>query len=151
MKKTFLKLANNIIFGKTFEKVRKRIDIESICNKVFLTKRISKTTYVKNFPISDNLILIQWKHKSLVIDWSLYLGFLILEWNKVLINNFKNSCILEKYGKDPQLLFSDRGSLFYVITRTYILKGFREKKGLYFIDYENSSKNWNILIKLMKK
>ena len=128
MKKTFLKLANNILFGKTFEKVRKRIDIESICNKVFLTKWISKTTYVKNFPISDNLILIQWKHKSLVIDWSLYLGFLILEWNKVLINNFKNSCILEKYDKDPQLLFTDRDSLFYVITRIYILKTFREKK-----------------------
>lgn len=68
------------------------------------------------------------KKKSLVIDWFLYLRFLILEWNKVLINNFKNSCILEKYDKDPQLLFTDRDSLFYVITRIYILKTFREKK-----------------------
>ena len=59
LKKAFLKSANNVPFGKTFEKVRKRIDIELIYNKVILTKRISKPTYVKNFAISDNLILIQ--------------------------------------------------------------------------------------------
>ena len=83
---------------------------------------------MRNFALSYNLILIQWRNKILVIDWSVYLEFSVLESIKVLIYNSDNNYKSKKYRKDSQVLVTDTNRLFYEITRACIAKDVLGKK-----------------------
>lgn len=119
--KDFFKLANNSVFGKTMENVRRRCNIQlindhKVVDEYRLDKKLSDPR-IKDFTIyNDWLVAVEKIKKEVVIDKPIYLGFSILDLSKVLMYDFHYNYMLKKYGhENVKLLFTDTDSLCYHI------------------------------------
>ena len=118
--KDFFKLANNSVFGKTMENVRKRCNIklvkEDTNSKKSLEKRLSDMRITNITILNEDLCAVHKVKTSVTLDKPSYVGMCILDLSKVLMYNFHYNHMLPKYGVDMlQLLFTDTDSLCYHI------------------------------------
>ena len=80
--KKFFKLMNNSVYGKTIEKLRKRIKIRVVKNIQDFIKYTSRPTCVNWKVFGNNLAAIHEKKKSLTLNRPIYVGFTVLETSK---------------------------------------------------------------------
>ena len=86
--KNFFKLMNNAIFGKMIENVRKRRDIKLVVTEEPRKKLISEPNYVSCKAFSDNLMAIEMRKTTVLMDKPIMVGQAILDKNKVLMYEF---------------------------------------------------------------
>ena len=138
LKKIFLKLMNNSVFGKTMENLRKRISFKLVNNAKDYVKYISKPSFDSQKIVSKNFVSIHELKPVLTLNKPIYVGFSILDLSKLLIYEF------HKYIKsklDGSLLFTDADSLVYEIKREDVYEDFYKDKYLFvFSDYSLNSK-----------
>src|SRR3989454_192059 len=109
--KSFFKLMNNSVFGKTMENVRKRKNFRLICDENKLEKYISKPTFRSGVIFNENLVGVHYVQETLKLNKSIYVGFSILDISKTLMYDFHYNFIKNKYGDRARLLFTDTDSL----------------------------------------
>ena len=113
LKRIFLKLMNNSTFGKTMENLRKRVNVRLASNAGDYKKYVSKPSFVSQKIISKNFVVIHGIKSVLALDKPIYVGFSILDLNKLLTYEFHYKYIKRKFS--PYLLFTDTNSLVYEI------------------------------------
>jgi hypothetical protein len=113
--KDFFKLANNSVFGKTMENIRKRVDVRLVNGRKRAEKLVAKPNYKSLTIFDENLIAVHMKRTKLVFDKPVYVGMSILDLSKTLMYDFHYGFIKEKYGDSAKLLFTDTDSLMYEI------------------------------------
>ena len=113
--KDFFKLMNNLVFGKTMENIRNRVDIKLVNNKRQAEKLSAKPNFKHCNIFSENLISIHMKKTKLTFNKPVYLGMCILDLSKTLMYEFHYNYIKKKYGDKAKLLFTDTDSLMYEI------------------------------------
>ena len=74
---------------------------------------------------------------TLTLNKLAYIGMCILNLNKVLMWKFHYDYIKNKYGYNSRLLFTDTGSLMYVIKTEDVYGGFSKDKEMF--DFSNYS------------
>ena len=74
---------NNMVFGKTMECLRGRIDLELVTNPTRAKKLIAKPTTQHWDIITGNLVAIKKQKPNVFIDRPIYLGFCILDLSKL--------------------------------------------------------------------
>lgn len=133
------KLANNAVFGKTMENVRKRtnLDLVSKADK-FLMKKLSSPRIQHVTIFNEDLMCIQMRKSSVTINKPIYVGMCILDLSKTLMYDFHYNTMLQMYGHENcNLLFTDTDSLCYHITTTDLYGGLAEIKGQFdFSEYD---------------
>ena len=112
--KDFFKLANNAVFGKTMDNLRKRSNIQLVTDPEKMPRLTARPTYVSHKIFHKNLVAVHCKKTKLVLNKPSYVGMVILELSKTLMYDFHYNYILKKYP-DAQLLFTDTDSLTYHI------------------------------------
>ena len=133
--KDFYKLMNNSAFGKTNENLRNRINVEIITDRKTALKRVAKPSFERSQIIRDDLVIIQNKVTSLLLDKPLYVGFTVLELSKLLMYEFHYEKMLQRYSK-INLCFTDTDSLLYEVFTDDIYKDMLENVNDYdFSDY----------------
>ena len=138
--KDFFKLMNNLVFGKTMENVRKRVDVKLITDEKKLLKMASKPTYVSSKIFNENLVAVHKIKESLTLNRPAYVGMCILDLSKTLMYDFHYNYIKEKYGDKAKLLFTDTDSLTYEIEAEDVYQDFWNNKDLFDnSDYPESS------------
>ena len=138
--KDFFKLMNNSVFGKTIENLRKRSNIKLETDPEHLIKLTKKPTYVSSKIFDENLVGIQMKNISLLLNKPSYVGFSILELSKTLMYNFHYNYIRKKYP-EAKLLFTDTDSLVYHIKTEDVYEDLFADRHLFDnSDYPKSSK-----------
>ena len=115
--KDFFKLMNNSTFGKTMEKLRKRINVKLVNNAEDYKKYVSKPCFVSQKIFSKNFVAIHEIKPVLTRDKSIYVGLSILDLSKLLMYEFHYKYIKSKYN--AKLLFTDTDSLIYEIEDFY--------------------------------
>ena len=127
--KTFFKLMNNSVFGKTMENLRKRCNVELVTDEKRLFKLTSKPTYISHKIFDENLVGVNTKKERL--NW---INLLMLIF--ITIISEKNTLIV------MQLLFTDTDSRFYHIkTEGDVYEDFYQDRRLFDnSDYPKSSK-----------
>ena len=98
---------NNMLFGKTTESLRKRINLELVTNPTRAKKLIAKPTTLHWDIISEKII----------VSRPIYLGFCILELSKITMYKLHYEEIMGKYGSRPKLAYTDTDSFIYHIKR----------------------------------
>ena len=70
---------NNMVFVKTMESLRKRMDLELVTNPTHVKKLIAKPNTFHWDIISENVVSVTKQKPKIIVDRPIYLGFCILE------------------------------------------------------------------------
>ena len=142
--KNFFKLMINIVFGKTIENLRKRINVRLINNTKDYVNCVSQPTIVSQKIFSKNFFAIHKIKSVLVLNKPIYVGFSILELSKLLIYNFHYQYFKNKFN--ARLLFTDTDSLVYEIRGKNDMyeKIYSDRDLLDFSDYLKNSKFYDV-------
>ena len=93
LKKTFFKLINNAVFGKTMKNVRKHSDKKLVTTKRRRNYLVSEPNCHKIKFFTEYLFAIEMKKKTkkkteILINEPIYLGFSVLDLSKTLMYEF---------------------------------------------------------------
>ena len=84
----FFKLMNNSVFGKTMEKLRKRVDVKLVTTDKKLDKLTSKPTYISSKIFNENLMAVHKIKEALTLNRLAYVGMCILDLSTTLMYDF---------------------------------------------------------------
>ena len=122
--KSFFKLMNNSVFGKTMENVGNHRDIKLVTSDKRRKQLDSEPNYHSHKIFSEHLMAIEKKNIKLKIAKPLYLGMPILHISKTLMYEFWYDYINPKYGGRAKLLYTDTDSFIINIKTEDFLKIF---------------------------
>ena len=111
--KDFFKLMVNAFFGKSMENVRKHRNVDMVGDTTKLKKLLAKQQLEQFVIVNDDLVLVERNRSKVTLNKPIYIGFSVLDLSKTLIFDFHYNVMLERYGTDARLLFSDTDSLCY--------------------------------------
>ena len=137
LKKNFLKLIINSVYGKTMGNLRKLINVRFVNNKKDFLKYTSRPTYVTHKLFNKDYAAIHETKQVLVLNKPIYVGFTVLDLSKWLMYDFH--CNFIKKNFSAELLFTDTDSLTYKIKSENIYKEFYKWKDLF--DFSNYAKD----------
>ena len=86
--KDFFKLANNSVFGKTMENIRKHKDIKLVTNKKAFLRNVMKPNFKSGVLFDENLMGCEMGKTKVVMNKPVYLGQAILDLNKIVMYEF---------------------------------------------------------------
>ena len=111
--KSFSKLMNNAVYGKTMENMRKRVKARTVKNQKDFIKYTSKPTCVSWNIYDKKLVAICEKKICLTLKRPIKVGFVVLEVSEWEMYNFHHNFMIKKFS--TKLLFTDTDSLSYEI------------------------------------
>jgi hypothetical protein len=129
--KDLFKLMNNSVFGKTMENVRKRKNVQLVCDPKKLKKIISKPQLDSFKIINENTVLVNRVKSVVTLNKPCYAGFTVLDSSKRLMFEFHYNVILKRYGSSATLLFTDTDSLTYLIRTSDVYADMYADRDLY--------------------
>lgn len=113
--KAAFKLYINSIFGRTIMNLRKRIDIK-LCTDAKKAKNfIAKPNFDGFKIVNEDLTMIKMNKNHIKWTAPSYVGQSILELSKLHMYDFHYNVVMQKYGTNAKLLFTDTDSLCYHI------------------------------------
>ena len=147
LKKIFLKLIINSVYGKTMENLRKRINMRLLNNAEYFLKCTSRPTYITCKIFSGNFAAIHEIKPVLMLNKPIYVGFTVLELSKWMMYDFHYNFIKKNFN--AELLFTDTDSLTYEIKSENVYEEFFKWKDLF--DFSNYSKDSKFFDETNKK
>ena len=108
--KDHYKLLNNSFYGKTMEKVRNNRDIRLANTENKRSKLASEPNYHGTKYVSDDLLIMEMKQREVYMNKPLYLGQAILDYNKMLMYQFRNDFLQPTYKDKIELCYMDTDS-----------------------------------------
>jgi hypothetical protein len=116
--KDFYKLMNNAVFGKTMENLRNRVNVAFCTSEKKFQREVRKHNFKREIFGDDKdnfLVGVEMAVKKVKLNKPIALGFSILEFSKLHMQQFHYDNIKPKYGEKAKLLFTDTDSLCYRI------------------------------------
>ena len=114
-KSDFFKLMNNAVYGKTIEDIRKRSKVDIVKDQKRAKKLIAKPQF-KGFQIlDDDVTIVQSTKARIGLNKPIFVGFMVLENAKNIMNHFWYDVLKEKHGNKIKLLLSDTDSFIYAV------------------------------------
>ena len=98
--KYFFKLKNNIVnsvFGKTAERLRKKISVKLINNFKDYVRYVSKPNFISQKMLNKTFVSIHEIKLVLILNKPIYAGFTILDLSKLLMHEFHYKYIKNKF------------------------------------------------------
>lgn len=137
--KSFYKLMNNAVFGKTCENVRKRVDVQLINSKRKMLKQTAKSSFVRCEIFTKDLVAVQCKKTVLTLNKPIAIGMSVLELSKCIMYKHYYQYIIPKYGSNAKLRMTDTDSLLLHIKTADIYSDMEKDKHLFdFSNYEKT-------------
>jgi len=137
--KSFYKLMNNSVYGKTCENVRKRIDVQIINSKRKLLKQVAKSSFVRCEIFTKDLVAVQCKKTVLMLNKPIAIGMSVLELSKCIMYNHYYRYIIPKYGSNAKLMMTYTDSFLLHIKTPDIYSDMQKDKHLF--DFSNYDKD----------
>ena len=122
------KLMNNVIYRKTMENSRNRINVRLVNNEKDYLESTSKPRYISHKIFDNNLVAIRTSKDASKLNKPAYIEICIFELSKILMYKFYYNYIKTKYDNKPKLLFTDTDGLMYEIKTEDVYKDFSNDK-----------------------
>ena len=117
--------------GKTQENLRNRISVEVITDRQKALKRVCKPSFKRSQTLHENLTIIRSSIRNLILNKPVYVGFSVLDLSKLWMYQFHYTVIMDKYGENASLCFTDTDSLLYQIKTNNVFKDMMENHNLF--------------------
>ena len=140
--KYFYKLLNNAFYGKTMENVRNRLKIKFIKKDEYreIIKQQSKLTFNGIHKSYENCDSYTFKQNEVLMDKPIYLGFTVLELNKLLMYETYYDILQPYFGQENiQLHYMDTDSFVLSVNTKDIIKDLKSLEDIF--DFSNLDKN----------
>ena len=111
------------------ENLRKIINVELINNAKDYIRWVSKPSFISQKTFSKNFVAVHKIKPVLTLNKPNYVGFSILDLNKLLMLGFHYKYVKNKFN--AKLLFTDTDSLVYEIKTEDVYEDFYQDKNLY--------------------
>ena len=111
--KDFFKLMNNSVFGKTMENIRNHKDMKLVTSDKKYLKYVMKPNFKDGHPFSKHLFAVEMGKREITMNKPVYLGQVILDLSKTLMNEFHYDYMRPKYGSKAKLCYMDTDSFVY--------------------------------------
>lgn len=111
--KSFFKLLNNAIFGKTMENIRSRVDIKLAKKwngKCGARMLIAKPNFKQYRIFNENLVAIELSKTNILMDKPIAVGMSVLDISKLTMYSFLYDFLKPKYGDKVHLAYTDTDS-----------------------------------------
>ena len=139
--KSYYKLANNCVFGRSMMNVRNRIDIRLVTSERHLRTLANSHNFINRDVYSDNLIAVRMDRDKIKFDQPIYVGFTILELSKTLMYDIHYNHFKSRFKDNVNLCYMDTDSLVYEIICTNLVDNLFEMSNLFdFSNYPNYPK-----------
>ena len=115
LRRTFFKLMNNSVYGKTMENCRNHKNMKLGTNDKKYLEYVMKTSLKDGFPFSKHLFPVEIGKTEIKMKKAVYLGQAILDLSKTLMYEFHYEYMRPKYGSKASLCYIDTDSFVYEI------------------------------------
>lgn len=129
--KDLYKYLNNSCYGKTMEGIRNRIDVRLVSEQKQAERLTAQPAFESFSIINDDITMVKMRKMKIRWDKPTYLGFCVLELSKLAMYEFHYDYIMQKYGKNAKLMFTDTDSFCYSISTEDIYKDMKEREDLF--------------------
>lgn len=116
--KSFYKLLNNAVYGKTMENLRLRSDIRLISKWDGCAggrKLIAYPNFKRCKVFDENLAAVELHKTHILMNKPIIIGMCVLEMSKVLMYSFLYNYLKPKYGQNVQNIYTDTDSFILEI------------------------------------
>ncbi|KAK3107269.1 hypothetical protein FSP39_010803 [Pinctada imbricata] len=113
--KSFYKLMNNAVFGKTLENLRNRCDVRLVHTNEKFERLVAKTQFKRFEIINEDLVMIELAKVRLHMNKPVAIGQAILDLSKYTMYDFHYLYIKRKFKDNVELCFTDTDSFLYDI------------------------------------
>ena len=124
--KDYYKLANNAVYGKTLENVRKRMDVKLTVDDRRKQKLVNSPWYKDFRCFGEGLFGIEMSKKSVVMNKPIAVGVSVLSWSKTRMFDFYYNVMKNKYEDRVHVHYTDTDSLFLSIRTEDLYKDIAE-------------------------
>ena len=124
--KDFFKLMNNSVFGKTMENIRKYRGIKLVTTEKARNYLVSESNYNTKKFFKENLLAIEMKKTSVLMNKPVYLGLSILDLSKTVMYEFWYDYVKPKYDEKAKLCYIDTDSFIVHVKTDDIYKDITE-------------------------
>ena len=115
LRKTFFKLMNNSVFGKTMENIRNHKEIKLVTSDKKYLKYVMKPNFKDGHPFYAHLFVVEMGKTEITMNKPVYLGQAILDLSKTLMYEFHYDYMRPNYGNKVKLCYMDTDSFVYEI------------------------------------
>lgn len=134
--KSFYKLLNNAVYGKTIENLRLRSDIRLVSkwegNKKTSCRNLVSQPNFKNCKIFDkNLAAVELHKTHILMNKPIIIGMCVLEISKVLMYSFLYNYLKPKYGKNITVCYTDTDAFILEIKTTDVYADIRDEPEMF--------------------
>ncbi len=116
--KSFFKLMNNSVFGKTIENVRKRKRVKVISEwsgRSGASRLIASPQFHSHQILDENSVIIELRKTQVCLSKPIYIGATVLDLAKYLMYDFHYNFV-KKVMPETRLLYTDTDSFLYLFT-----------------------------------
>lgn len=116
--KSFFKLLNNAVFGKTMENVRSRVDMKLLNKwntKFGARMNIAKPNFKRCIIFDEELVAVELKQTSVLMNKPIAVGMSILDISKLTMYEFLYDFLKPKYGEKVRVAYTDTDSFILTI------------------------------------
>ncbi|GFX76893.1 uncharacterized protein TNCV_3279281 [Trichonephila clavipes] len=131
------------------ENLRKRTVIDLVQDQKKSKKLVTSPAFHNFRIITTDLVSIERKKVSLLLNRPIYIGFSILDISKIIMYNFHYKYIKSKYDTNAKLLFTDTDSLCYEIVTQDVYDDIQ--KDLHFFDTSDYPQTHPLYCEINKK
>jgi hypothetical protein len=130
-----------LVFGKTMENVRDRIEIKTAFDDKYFSKYVSKPNFHSSkVLVDDKMVLMNLNMKIVQFNKPIYADFQFLELSKYHVYEFHFNTMKPRYNDNIELMMTDTDSLVYRIHTEDFYKDMYEMK-MHFDMSEYSKQN----------
>ena len=113
--KTFYKLMNNSVYGKTMKNIRNHRDIKLVTSNSRRKRLTSEPNYHTCKHFSENLIAIEMRKTKIHMNKPVYIGQALLDISKTLMYEFYYDYLIPKYNDKVKLCYMDTDSFIIFV------------------------------------
>jgi len=138
----FWKLMNNSLYGKTCERVERRVHVKIPTTCEQADKLTASPQFIESHVYGNELVLFHMAPKKIVYNKPIFIGATVLDLSKVHMYSFYYDILKPKYQQNIQLNYKDTDALLMTIWTEDLYKDIeKDPKLLNELDTRNYDKN----------